>query len=353
MDLPVRQLVVEEDQQKQLNHNVWSDKFVSAYIIANGVKEPIRLRYRGGHTRDYPKKSYEIVRKGKTVHLNAEFDDPSMIRNALSFRFFEWIGVPSPKAHHCLLKLNGQNLGVYLEIEAVNSSFFRRRGIPVQALMYAVNDGANFSRTEPESNSPKRSLFEGYELKIGGDTDRQQLKTFISNLNTLSGSKLESFLYKRLDVNNYLHWLAGAVFTGNYDGFDQNYAIYKHKTRGVYRMVPWDYEGTWGRNCYGNKCGSDLVRVRGYNQLTRKLLSINKAHARYCNILETILDKTFTLRKIEPVVDAMVERISPHIYKDTGRKWSYSMFQNEPRIIRSYILERREIISEAIAEKVY
>lgn len=352
MDLPVRQLVIAEDQRKQLNHNVWSDKFVMAYLLSNGVKEPIKLRYRGGHTRDYPKKSYEIVRKGKTVHLNAEFDDPSMIRNALSFRFFEWIGVPSPKTKHVLLKLNGQSLGVYLEIEAVNGAFFRRRGIPVKALMYAINDNANFGKYDPDSSRLKESLFNGYELKIGGSSDRQQLKSFISEINSLSGSKLETYLSKKLDVNNYLHWLAGAVFTGNYDGFDQNYAIYKHATKGYYRMVPWDYEGTWGRNCYGNKCGSDLVRVSGYNHLTRKLLSSSRVADRYLRILGTILDKTFTVRRIQPVVEEMVERIAPHIYKDSARRWSYSVFKNEPQLIRSYIEERREIIGEAVHERV-
>jgi spore coat protein H len=293
-----------------------------------------------------------MVRTGKTVHLNAEYDDPSMIRNALSFRFFEWIGVPSPKTSHCLLRLNGRNMGVYLEIEAVNKRFFKRRNISVQALMYAVNDKANFGRLDPDTHSVKKSMFAGYELIIGGDLERRRLNTFITRINSLPANKLEPYLYSRLDVNNYLHWLAGAVFTGNYDGFDQNYAIYRHKVKGMYRMIPWDYEGTWGRNCYGNTCGSDLVRVRGYNQLSRKLLSIPKANSRYQDILAIHLDSTFTLRKLEPVIEEMVERIAPYVYKDKERKWSYSLFRNEPRFIRTYIQERRNIISDAIGLKV-
>ncbi len=352
MDLPVRQIVIEEDELRQLDHNVWNNKFVDAFMIVGGFREPIKLRYRGGHTRDYPKKSYDIIRKGKTIHLNAEYDDPSMIRNALSFRFFEWIGVPSPKTNHCIVRLNGRSLGVYLQIESVNSRFFQRRHIPVRALLYAVNDKANFSRMDPDTHSVKKSMTAGYELIIGGDLERRNLQTFISNLNKLPSSKLEPFLYSKLDVNNYLHWLAGAVFTGNYDGFDQNYAIYRHKLKGCYRMVPWDYEGTWGRNCYGNTCGSDLVRVRGYNLLTRKLLAIPRAHSRYKEILSAHLDSTFTLRKLDPVIEEMVERIAPYVYKDKERKWSYSLFRNEPKFIRTYIQERREIINDAIGIKV-
>ncbi|OXM86814.1 CotH kinase family protein [Paenibacillus rigui] len=348
MELPTRNIVIGEHEQTALEKDVWSDTFVKAYMISGGKREPIQLRYRGGHTRNYPKRSYEIVRNGKTYHYNAEYDDPSMIRNALSFQFFGWIGVPSPKTRHCVLKLNDQSLGVYLEIEGVDRYFFRRRGIAVQSLFYAVNDYANFSLLGPESQRKKSSLFKGYEQMMGRQADRNEWKAFILRLNTLKEPQLSRYLMQELDIDNYLKWLAGAVFTGNYDGFDQNYAIYRHKTRKKYRMIPWDYEGTWGRNCYGKKCGSDLVRVTGYNELTKKLLSNKKIRLRYKSLLRSILKTHFTVKKIDPVVLKMTQSIAPQIYKDSGRKWSLSVFDGERQLIRSYIQERRELIKEAL-----
>lgn len=348
-ELPVRQLIIGTEALRKLQKNIWSETFVKAYMIGSeGKRIPIRIRYRGGHTRGYPKKSYEVVRGGKTYHYNAEYDDPSMIRNALSFEFFKWIGVPSPETRHCLLYLNGESLGVYLEIEGVETAFFRKRGIAAESLFYAVNADANFSLLRDETGRRKASLFEGYQLMKGTSKDKEQLKLFIRNLNVLKSRSLYLHLQKHLDTDNYLRWLAGAVLTGNYDGFDQNYAIYRHKTRKKYRVIPWDYEGTWGRNCYGKACGSDLVRVTGYNRLTSRLLSYGTFRSRYKALLAQFLKTHFTAQKIVPVAYQLHNSIRPHIYRDTKRKWSFSEFDGEPRFIQKYIEERRQLIFEAL-----
>jgi spore coat protein H len=350
MELPTRHIMIGEQERLALQKDVWSDKFVMAYMLLQDKREPIELRYRGGHTREYPKKSYEIVRNGKTYHYNAEFDDPSMIRNALSFQFFQWIGVPSPKAEHCLLQWNGQSQGVYLEIEAVDRNFFKRRGIPVKSLFYAVNDNATFGLGSSEWSTKKSSLFSGYELKVGRQEDVKAWQQFILKLNTLRGTELRRYLMQQVDIDNYLRWLAGAVLTGNYDGFDQNYAVYRHKVKRKYRMIPWDYEGTWGRNCYGKPCSSDLVRTTGYNELTRKLLAFSAFRNHYKKLLNSILIRHFTAKKIDPAVQSMFNSIAPHIYRDYMRKWSVSTFEGEPQFIRNYVNERRAIIKNALKQ---
>ncbi len=352
-ELPVRNLVIGNQQLKQLKKDVWSNRFVKGNYMNAGKLTEIRIRYRGRHTRDYPKRSYEVVRGGKTYHYNAEYDDPSLIRNALSFRFFEWIGVPCPKAKHCLLQLNGQNLGVYLEIEGVDRFFFRKRGIPVQSMFYAEDDDANFSLLAGESRKKKASLFSGYKQMIGTAEDRRRLVMFIRKLNSLGSGRskaLFAYLQLRLDIDNYLRWLAGAVLTGNYDGFDQNYALYRHRKLQKYRMIPWDYEGTWGRNCYGKPCGSDLVRVTGYNRLTRLILQNPLLREKYKRLLARILTDTFTKRRILPVAAAMQQAIRPHLMRDTARKWSIADFDGEIYMIRDYIEERRTLVADALRD---
>lgn len=344
--IPARHIVIQDQQLRKLNEDVWSKQFVNGVLISKGKSAPIKVRYRGGHTREYAKKSYEIVCRGKTYHLNAEYDDPSMIRNALSFRFFQRIGVPSPQTKHFELKLNGESLGVYLEIEAVDKNFFRQRRISAQSLFYAVDDDANFELFHPETKRNKRSMFEGYEQIMGLNTERKELSAFISKINKLSGKPLAQYLQSHLDIDNYLRWLAGAVFTGNFDGFDQNYAIYRHKPSKLYRIIPWDYEGTWGRNCYGKVCGSDLVRIKGYNALTEKLMSFKSVRLRYKKILSSILRTSFTRKQISPMIGQLHGTIAPYMLNDHNRKWPYSEFRGEPEFIMNYIKERRGIIKQ-------
>ncbi|MGW9125645.1 CotH kinase family protein [Paenibacillus chitinolyticus] len=348
MSLPHFQLAIGTGGDRKLRQNVWSRRYVPAILSDGSSSVPIRIGYRGGHTREYAKKSYEIRIKGRTYHLNAEYDDPSLIRNALSFRFFRMIGVPSPHTRHVVLTINGRNEGVYVLIEAVKRSFFRRRGILMKSLLYASNDSANFSLKDPDTRKRKKTLFAGYDLMIGTGRDRDKMKAFIQSMHALKGDRLKAFLGKHVDLDNYLRWLAGAVMTGNYDGFEHNYAIYEHKPTGKYRMIPWDYEGTWGRNCYGKRVNSNLVRITGYNDLTEKVLESKEVRQRYKALLKHLTGTAFTKDRIMPVVYEMHERITRDVYKDPGRQKSLSLFRSEPEVIEQYIEDRRKDIQEEI-----
>lgn len=132
--LPSRSITIESNPlQIMEQEDVWSKRLIPVRLEIDGTQHAAHIRHRGGHTRLYPKKSYEVMLdNGVTLHWNAEYDDPSMLRNALSFRLFEMIGTPAPKTRHCLVEWNGQPLGVYLEIEAVDQAFFRQTRYRVQ-----------------------------------------------------------------------------------------------------------------------------------------------------------------------------------------------------------------------------
>jgi spore coat protein H len=348
MPLPVRIIRISESAGQELEKNLWSDHYVPAKMTTNGQTVSVSVRYRGGHTRSYPKRSFEVMRNGQAFHYNAEFDDPSMIRNALSFSFFPMLGVPAPRTKHVLLMINDRPLGVYLEIEGVERLFFRRRNIGASSLFYAVNNLSDFGIYVPETSRLKSSLLKGYEYRFGQASEKTRLKTFIQGFNQRSGTQAEAFIKSRLDAKNYLSWLAGAVLTGNYDGFEQNYAIYRSRKIGKFRMIPLDYEGTWGRNCYGKIVDSDLVKVTGYNYLTNKMLECRTFRNQYKTILHKALNGPFTERKLMPMVERMVSQISPYILKDETRRWSYGEFLEEPSVIRHYIQERRAIVKADI-----
>ena len=343
--IPDRVVTVHPEVWESLHQDPWTDRTADVRVILGPRTLSARLKIRGGHTRGYPKPSYELrIANGHTFHWNAEYDDPSLIRNALSFYFFNMVGLPAPKTTHCRLVVNGRPLGVYLELEAVVPAFFRARRIRCRSIVYAVNDNAHFGTNFPNGNGPKRSLFAGYEKVAGDSGTERRLESFIRELNRLEGPALKRFLAAKLDIGCYLKWLAGAVLTGNYDGFEQNYALYEHLPSGKYRIVPWDYEGTWGRNCYGQISPVDQVRVQGYNKLTAKLLSFPEYRNAYRRLLLRLLRNAFTTRKLMPVARRMIRTIGPAVRSDDSRKHDYREFQREPAVIRQYIRDRRAVV---------
>lgn len=109
-------------------------------------------------------------------------------------------------------------------------------------------------------------------------------------------------------------------------------------------MIPWDYEGTWGRNCYGKIVDSNLVKIQGYNKLTEKVLSFRSHRQRYKALLSGFLESVFTVRRQLPLVYKMHDAIAADVYKDPNHKWSTKVFDAEPDTIRKYIDQRRQDI---------
>ncbi|USB34863.1 CotH kinase family protein [Paenibacillus sp. YPG26] len=350
MGLPVYRIGMKKADITQLNQNIWSKEFVRGEFSMKGISRPARIRFRGEHTREYPKRSFEIRTRGRTYHFNAQYDDPSMLRNALSFQFFEAIGVPAPAAQHCVLVMNGELLGVYLRLEAVKTSFFRTRAIPARSIFYAVNDNADFSLFDKDNGLLKESLFSGYSLIKGWKKDRQRLEQFVHLLNAKQGNELLSFLQRRINIDNYLRWLCGAVMTGNDDGLRQNYTWYEHKTTGKYGIVPWDYEGTWGRNFYGARTDSNVIEIQGDNQLTGKMLSFRPLRAEYKRLLRSFLTKDFRTAIIMGAARRMHSRITADAGRDPNTKWAMSDFHGELGVIREYTEERREYLIQHLKD---
>ncbi|MEI0736399.1 CotH kinase family protein [Paenibacillus sp. JTLBN-2024] len=288
MGLPVYRIAIKDKDLKQMENHIWSDRFFPATLSnGNGSPQAIRIRYRGGHTREYPKKSYEIRTSRATYHFNAEYDDPSLIRNALSFHFFNMIGVPSPSTQHCVLQLNGVNQGVYLRIEGGESNLFPRAQAsrPKHHLCRQRQCHLRFEQRQheyPENLAVFR--IQADQRPRGRPSEADALHSEHPRQTGENAGK--TFGNQRLYMDNFLTWLSGAVLTGNYDGFRHNYTIFEYRKRKAYGFLPWDYEGTWGRNCYGKEVASNLVSIKGHNKLTGKVLAYSANRQRYKEILE-------------------------------------------------------------------
>lgn len=350
MSLPIYRINMKKADLLKLNHDIWSQEFVRGELSMKGIRQPARIRFRGEHTRDYPKRSFEIRNRERTYHFNAQYDDPSMLRNALSFHFLETLGVHAPAAQHCVLYLNGELLGVYLRLEAVKTSFFRKRGIPVRSIFYAINDNADFSMFDKDTGYVKNSLSSGYSLIKGARQDRRKLEKFIEWMNETTGRELLRGLQGRVNMDNYLGWLCGAVMTGNDDGLSQNYTWYEHRVTGKYGIVPWDYEGTWGRNFFGARTNSNVIPIQGYNELTGKILSFRSLRAEYKRLLRNHLKARFKPDNILAMAKRMHRRIAADVRKDPNKQWNMSAFHGELEVIREYTEERREYLIRHLNE---
>jgi spore coat protein H len=351
--IPSYFLMIEEEDLEDIRGNLWSNDPIPAYLKVDNVTYDIDIAYRGSYTRKFRKRSYWIefidpkrFFGARKIHLNAEYKDPSLIRNKLSLDFFQDLGVLSPHSQHINLTRNGSFKGVYLQLESVDDLFLEKRGLPLGPIYYAVNNNANFSLVRDEE--PKESLLSGYKQAFGKQSDDEFLHELIKKINTTPLSKFPDEVSQHINIDKYLRWLVGAVCTMNNDGFTHNYALYRNSETSLFEIIPWDYDATWGRKVNGGIMEHTYVPIEGKkkNNLCFLLLQVPEFRKFYKNTLEEILETKFTVEYMENKVLSLHQGLRPHILLDPYKKKKIDIFDNEPEFIFQFIRDRNNYLKK-------
>ncbi len=353
--LPTYFLEIGDEALTDLRNNLMSNESIPAIFKVENTYYQINLAYRGSYTRKFKKRSYviefnhpETFLAARKIHLNAEYKDPSLIRNKLSLDFFEDIGILSPHSQHVNLMRNDTYKGVYLQLESVDDLFLKNRNLPLGPIYYAVNNNANFSSMRDDK--PKESLISGYKQVVGKSADDQYLYELIKSINTTPISQFPDKVSQHMDVKKFLLWLAGAVCTMNNDGFTRNYALYRNSETNLFEILPWDYDATWGRKINGKLMNYTYVPIAGKNEnaLCQVLLQVPEYRKMYKNILEEILETRFTVKYMKNKVLSLHQDLRPHIFFDPYKRKKINLFDNEPNVIFQFITKRNHYLKQQL-----
>ncbi|MCA1056642.1 CotH kinase family protein [Rossellomorea aquimaris] len=355
--LPLYELLFEENDLRELESDVWNDLPVPANLKIEQKTYDIDICYRGSYTRELEKKSYyvEFVNPRTygdklDIHLNAELYDPSHFRNKLSLDFMRDIGIHTPESQHIFLVQDGNPLGLYLQLESVDQIYLESRNLPLGPIYYATNNNANFSLMR--KGKKKKSLVSGYQRKVGNEQDDQYLIELIKTINTSPIASLSDSLPNLLDVENYLKWLAGAVCTMNNDGFTHNYALYRNPENGLFTIIPWDYDATFGRKVSGGVMNYDYVPLTGKakNKLTTQLMNVPEFRRQYKEIVEDILETKFTVEYLKENVMKLHESLRPYVLNDPHIKKGIRQYDREPSFIFRFIEARAAFLKDELKQ---
>ncbi|MGX9135182.1 CotH kinase family protein [Rummeliibacillus sp. JY-2-4R] len=352
--IPSYFLKIEDEELNTLRKNLFNDYTVPATLKVENTSYPIEIGYRGSYTRKFRKRSYTIDFEEESfygaskIHLNAEYRDPSLIRNKLSLDFFQDLGVLSPDSQHINLYRNGILKGVYLQLESVDDMFLKKRGLPSGPIYYAVNNDANFSLTREDK--PKKSRLSGYYQAAGKKSDNELLREFITTINTTPTSEFPDMITQYLHLDKFFSWQAGAVCTMNNDGFTHNYALYRNSETGLFEILPWDYDATWGRKVSGGLMEHTYVPIGGKpgNKLCYLLLESPELRSLYREKLEEILETKFTVDYMEEKILSLHQSIRPHLILDPYKKKKIDIFDNEPDVFFQFIRKRNDFLKNQL-----
>src|SRR5262249_59759501 len=80
------------------------------------------------------------------IHLNNSIQDLSYLVEALAWEVFLDLGVPSPRAGHAFVRINGREVGLYVLMEGWNKQFIRRYFPSTKGNLYDGGHGGDVTK---------------------------------------------------------------------------------------------------------------------------------------------------------------------------------------------------------------
>ncbi|MEK4109657.1 spore coat protein H [Paenibacillus sp. DS2363] len=273
--------------------------------------------------------------------LNNNYADPSYMREVLHYEALRSIGMDVPMTNYVNLYVNGDLVGFYTGVEAVDDSYLERNyGEDYEEGVLYDTGEKSYLQYEEDSD------YSTITKDLGTDKDKAKLKTFIQTLNEMpEGEKgdIESVL----DVDSALQYIAGNMVFGNYDSYNgdkgHNYMLYSDAA-GKFTVVPWDfnmsfngYSGGGGR---GTTTGSTTTNTNATNvSVDEPVLGINMENVPMINnllavpeykekYLSYVNELTDYMEGIQDRITGLADEIRPYVEADPTKFYTTEQFES-------------------------
>ena len=262
--------------------------------------------------------------------LNASLD-PTFLRTYLYHYVARQYG-PAPRVNFVRMVINGENWGVYVNTEALDSDFTKEQFGSGKGSRWKVS---NYPRGQGglyyygENVSLYRSA---YELKSAEDPKAwADLIHLCKVLNQTPPDKLEEALKTIFDIDGALRFLAIDNALSNADGYwikAGEYTLFED-TSGVFHVIMWDANETFKEP--GGRGGSGMLDPYAGSTDPQKsmlyyLLRVPAFKERYLAYIRDINENWLTWEKLGPEIERVQALIKDDVALDRKKLYSTESF---------------------------
>ncbi|WP_372999380.1 CotH kinase family protein [Marinobacter sp.] len=284
----------------------------------------------------WPGRTYQNMTR---MTLNNNRQDPSNARQCLAYDQFRQAGLAAPECNYARVTVNGEDLGVFTNVEPIKKPFLARA--------FGDDDGNQY---EAQTADFGTWLSQRFEKKTNEkENDRTDLQAVTDAL-ALPDEQMMNVLPQLVDVDEFIRFWAVETLLGSWDsatGNANNFHIYRDPGDGLFHFIPWGPDTAFrGEHPLKPLTG---VLYRNFS-LADRLFAIPEYRARYVAELENLL----TTQWNEAELLAEVERIRQLTGTGTKAVASLKAFvsgQGEAGD-SDFRPARRAVIEQAIAEEI-
>lgn len=241
----------------------------------------------------------------KHLTLNNNNQDDSRVRQCLAYGLFAQAGLPASRCNFAHVVVNGEDLGVYSNVETIKGNYLRRNFGDDTGNLY--ESGGDFTAAAYQGFQPKTTPTNCSDLDA------------VSTALTAPNAELESRLGAVLDLPEVTRYLAMEVLTGHWDGYGNNrnnFYMYHVPTTNKIRFLPWGVDATFDDRLRTTRPQS----VYACGALSWKLYDAPTTRAAYLASLRDLLDNTWHPDALLAEIDRMRALIAPFETADLAQR---------------------------------
>lgn len=262
-------------------------------------------------------------------HLNNSVQDGTYFDEIICSEMALAAGVPTARATHALVELNGRKVGFYVLKEGYDKTFLRRHFSDPSGNLY---DGGFLT----DIDAPLR-------LDSGKGNDRKDLKELVAACREPNLEKRFAALDKKMDVDKMVSNACMQVIATDWDGYCRN--------RNNYRLYfdPKSQKAVFIPHGMDQMFGSPQESLwPGFGGLAaRALLETPEGKKRFIARLKEMTEKQFDVNKIFQRMDEFIPRAKEameSVQKGSGKAWE----AGEVKALKDRLRQRAEYLKKEL-----
>jgi spore coat protein H len=234
------------------------------------------------------------------IHLNNAVQDPSYLLEQFGRELFNEAGVPTTRAGHAVVKINGREAGLYVLLEGWNKQFIKRHFESAKGNLYDGGSGGDITK----------------KLKVDcGDNpeDRSGLTNLVRATREKHATNRLEKMARVLNVERFRTFAALETMLVHWDGYcaggPNNYRVFHDVSRDKMVFMPHGMD-----QLFGVSSSTDFSILPAFKGMVAdKLFSIPSERQRYREEVARLLNGPFSVENLHARLDRLSERLQKQL----------------------------------------
>lgn len=263
--------------------------------------------------------------------LNNNKQDLTTASQSISYKLFRDAGLPAPRCSLAALTVNGENLGVYTNVEPIRSPFLKRE--------FGNGDGVLYEGTFPTDFVA--NALDRFELDNGKEPSKQESLKKITQILGSEKEVVTAELQEFIDIDQFIDYWTMEVVIAFWDGYSSNqnnFYMYQVPADKKYRFIPWGPDAAFSNFM---PFGPTSLKAKGL--LAYRLYQDPAIREKYVASLREKFEKVWDEEKLHSEIDRLSSLSRPKLHA-----LQQANFDQNIATLKQFISKHKETVLKEI-----